>query len=207
VKGGRVVQFNGRGAKAWAKSHAPDPVLRLAAVRRDVWSDLRLRLLSEVGFLPSHHVRKFFYRQAGMTIPDTTSIHWRCEFYAPELIVFGEHCTIGDTCFLDGRSGLEFGDAVNLGSHVSIYTREHSIDDPDFAETGAPVKVDDRAWIASHAIVLPGVSIGEGAVVAAGAVVVKDVPAFTLVGGNPARVIRERSTNLRYELGYAKRFV
>jgi acetyltransferase-like isoleucine patch superfamily enzyme len=189
------------------KSRAPEPVLKLSRVRREIWSDLRLRLLSDLGRAPSHRLRKYFYRRAGMAVPDSTSIHWRCEFYAPERISFGEHCTIGDSCFLDGRSGLTFGNSVNLGSHVSIYTREHVVDSPDFAETGAPVSVGDHAWIASHAIVLPGVSIGAGAVVAAGAVVVKDVAPFTLVGGNPARLIRERATDLRYQLGYAKRFV
>jgi acetyltransferase-like isoleucine patch superfamily enzyme len=193
--------------KEWAKARAPEPVLRLATTRRDMWSDMRLRLLSDLGRLPSHGARKYFYRRAGMTVPDTTSIHWRCEFYAPERIWFGEHCTVGDSCFLDGRSGLRFGDSVNLGSHVSIYTREHAVDAPDFAETGAPVDVGDHAWIASHAIVLPGVTVGEGAVVAAGAVVAKDVPPFALVGGNPARVLGERSRDLRYQLGYAKRFV
>lgn len=193
--------------RAWAKARAPRGVLALSATRRDIWSDLRLRLLTDLGHVPSHSVRKYFYRRAGMVVPKSTSIHWRCEFYAPERITFGEHCTIGDSCFLDGRSGLKFGNSVNLGSHVSIYTREHAVDDPDFAETGAPVRVGDHAWVASHAIVLPGITVGEGAVVAAGAVVVKDVPPFTLVGGNPARVIRSRVQDLHYRLGYAKRFV
>lgn len=79
--------------------------------------------------------------------------------------------------------------------------------DPDFAETGAPVRIEDYAWVSSHSVLLPGVTVGEGAVVAAGAVVAKSVPAYTLVGGNPARHIRDRTTDLRYKLGYAKRFV
>lgn len=142
-----------------------------------------------------------------MALPETSSIHWRAEFYAPERIVIGDFCTIGDSAFLDGRSGLNIGDCVNLGSHVSIYTREHDVDACDFAETGAPVSVGHHAWISSNSIVLPGVTIGAGAVVAAGAVVVRDVPEFTVVGGNPARFIRERSRDLTYRLGYAKRFV
>ncbi|WP_435199843.1 acyltransferase [Janibacter sp. GS2] len=193
--------------KTFIKSLAPEPVLRVAAWRRDVWADLRLRFLSEVGTVPSHRLRKAIYRRAGMSIPDSSSIHWRAEFYAPEGIVIGEHVTIGDTCFLDGRSGLSIGDNVNLGSHVRIYTREHDVDSPTFAETGDPVVIDDHAWVASHAILLPGVVIGRGAVVAAGSVVTKDVEAYTIVGGNPAARIRRRTTDLRYQLGYAKRFV
>lgn len=193
--------------RAIFKSMAPEPVLQANRWRRDLWSDLRLRLLTDIGYLPSHRARNAVYRRSGMTLPRTSSIHWRTEFYAPELIVIGEYCTLGDSCFLDGRSGLTIGDSVNLGSHVTIYTREHAVNSPDFAETGAPVVVGNHAWIASHAIVLPGVTIGEGAVVAAGAVVTRDVPPFTIVGGNPARRISDRNRDLRYKLGYAKRFV
>lgn len=189
------------------KAVAPDPVLQVSQWRRDVWQDLRLRLLSEAGQVPSHRVRNAVYRRAGLTLAPTSSIHWHAEFYAPERIVIGEHCTVGDTCFLDGRSGLTIGSCVNIGSHVSIYTRGHDVDSPDFAEVGAPVSIGDHAWVASHALVLPGVNIGEGAVVAAGAVVTKDVAPFAMVGGNPARFIRERPRDLRYRLGYAKRFV
>jgi maltose O-acetyltransferase len=140
-------------------------------------------------------------------LPRTSSIHWRAEFYAPERIRVGEHCTIGDAAFLDGRSGLTIGDNVNLGSHVTIYTRQHAVDSPDFAEVGAPVVIKDYAWVSSHSILLPGVTVGEGAVVAAGAVVARSVPAYTVVAGNPARQVRQRSQGLTYELGYAKRFV
>lgn len=189
------------------KSLAPAPVVSTVRWWRDIWSDLRLRLLTDLGYVPSHRVRRYFYRRAGMTFPSSSSIHWRAEFYAPESIVIGEHCTIGDSAFLDGRSGLTIGDSVNLGSHVTIYTRQHDVDSPDFAEVGGPVTIGTHAWVASHAIVLPGITIGEGAVVAAGSVVTKDVAPYTLVGGNPARPIRQRARGLVYRLGYAKRFV
>lgn len=68
------------------------------------------------------------------------------------------------------------------------------------------MRVGDYAWLASHSVILPGVTVGEGAVVAAGPVVSRNVPPYTLVGGNPAQVIRERSRDLRYKLGYARRF-
>lgn len=183
------------------------PLVRLVRWRRDVWADLRLRLLVDLGYVPSHAVRRFFYRRSGMVLPKSSSVHWRAELYAPQSVVVGEHCIIGDACFLDGRSGITLGENVNIGSHVSIYTRQHDVDSPDFAEVGGPVTVGDYVWIASHALVLPGVTIGEGAVVAAAAVVTRDVAPYTLVGGNPARIIRQRSRGLKYQLEYAKRFV
>lgn len=193
--------------KVRVKAHAPDSAFRLNAWRRDVWADLRLRLLADAGHLPSHKLRNACYRAAGLTLPSSSSIHWRAEFYAPERITVGEHVIIGDSAFLDGRSGLTIGDNVNFGSHVSIYTREHDVNSPTFEETGGPVVVGDRAWVSSHSLILPGITIGEGAVVAAGAVVTKDVAPYTIVGGNPAKVISTRRRDLTYELGYAKRFV
>jgi putative colanic acid biosynthesis acetyltransferase WcaF len=189
------------------KRLAPEPLVAVIRWRRDVWADARLRLLTDLGRVPSHAVRNSFYRRAGMTLPRTSSVHWRAEFYAPERIVIGEHTVIGDSAFLDGRSGLTMGQNVNLGSHVTVYTRQHDIDAPDFAEVGAPVRIEDYAYIGSHSIILPGVTVGRGGVVAAGSVVTKDVAPYTLVGGAPARFIRERARELRYELGYAKRFV
>jgi acetyltransferase-like isoleucine patch superfamily enzyme len=189
------------------KATAPGGVVRLVRLRRDVWADARLRLLADIGGVPSHRFRNYWDRRAGLTLGPHSSIHWRAEFYSPETITIGDWSTIGDTAFLDGRSGLVIGDCVNLGSHVSIYTRQHDPDDPDFAEVGAPVTVGNYAWLASHCIVLPGVTIGEGAVVAAGAVVSRDVAPYTMVGGVPARYIKDRNRDLRYTLGYAKRFV
>jgi acetyltransferase-like isoleucine patch superfamily enzyme len=190
-----------------AKAAAPRVIVRAIRWRRDVWADARLRLLCAIGHVPSHTLRNTIYRFAGIVLPASSSIHWRAEFFAPEGIVIGENTTIGDSTFLDGRSGLHIGSNVNLGSHVRIWTRQHDIDAPDFAEVGARVNIGDYAYLGSGCIVLPGVTIGEGGVAAAGSVVTKDVPPYTLVAGVPARVIRERSRDLNYRLGYAKRFV
>lgn len=185
----------------------PRPVILFVRWRRDAWQDARLRLLIEVGKIPSHRVRNYFIRRAGVTLPRSSSIHFRAEFYKPEAIRIGEYCTIGDTCFLDGRGSIDIGDSVNIGSHVTIYTRQHDVDSPDFAEVGGPVRICDYAWLGSHSIVLPNVTVGEGAVVAAGSVVTRDVAPYSMVAGVPAKFVRERPRTLRYRLGYAKRFV
>jgi putative colanic acid biosynthesis acetyltransferase WcaF len=193
--------------REFIKGMAPHFLVSLVRWRRDVWQDARLRLLIEVGKIPSHSIRDFVYRKVGITLPRTSSIHFRAEFYRPEAIIIGEYCTIGDTCFLDGRESITIGDSVNIGSHVSIYTRQHDVDSSDFAESGGPVRIGRYAWLGSHCVVLPEVTIGEGAVVAAGAVVTRDVAPYAMVAGVPARFVRERSHDLRYRLGYRKRFV
>ena len=171
-----------------------------------VWADFRLYLLTLLGNVPSHSVRNFFYQRSGMSIDKTSSLHWKARFFAPEGLTVGKHCTLGNDGFYDARAGITIGDCVNIAAEVRIYTREHDIDSPDFAEVGGAVLIEDYVYIGTRVTILPGVTIRRGAVVASGAVVAKDVPEYTLVGGVPAKPIRERSRDLRYKLGYAKRF-
>lgn len=109
---------------------------------------------------------------------------------------------IGDNAILDARSGLELGENVNLSSNVSIYTLQHDHRDPHFKctpKSGKPVKIGDRVWLGSNVIVLPGITIGEGAVCCAGCVVTKDVEPYAVVAGIPARKVNERPRDLVYE--------
>ena len=95
--------------------------------------------------------------------------------------------------FLD-VAPVAFGENCQLGPGVHVYTATHPIDPEERAaglEFGDPVTVGDDVWIGGRAVLTPGVEVGDGAVVAAGAVVVDDVPARTVVGGNPAETIRE----------------
>jgi len=171
-----------------------------------LWADLRLYLLTLVGYVPSHRFRRCVYRCFGVTIARSSALHWRARFFAPEQLAVGEHCSIGNDAFFDAREGIRIGACVNIASEVRIYTRQHDIDDPDFREIGGPVAIHDYAYIGTRVTILPGVTVAEGAVVASGAVVTKDVAAYTLVGGVPAEFIRNRPRGLRYQLGYAKRF-
>ena len=93
-------------------------------------------------------------------------------------------------CFLDcGR--VNIGDNVLFGPNVQLYTVSHPLDVlTRGSEFTRPIVVEDNVWVGGSAILLPGVTVGKGAVVAAGAVVTKDVPPFSVVAGNPAKVIK-----------------
>ena len=123
---------------------------------------------------------------------------------APETITIGSGVSIGPKVLLDGRKGLTIGKSVVIGYEAIIWTLHHDYNDLLFRGKGAPVTIGDYAWICSRSIVLPGVSIGEGAVIASGAVVTKDVPPFAVVGGIPARVIGYREKK-EYAYGYSKK--
>jgi acetyltransferase-like isoleucine patch superfamily enzyme len=144
------------------------------------------------------------YQAFGVRLEDPSSgvIMLRTEVYAPRRLELGRGTVVGRHCLLDARGGIRLGRDVNVSSHTRFMTAKHLIDDPGFDAEFAPAVVGDRVWIALGATILGGVTIGEGAVVAAGSVVTRDVEPFTVVGGAPARPIRQRSRDLRYHLGY-----
>lgn len=135
-----------------------------------------------------------------MQIGPGTVIYNRCEIRDPKNISIGSNCAIGDHSVLDGRGGLQIGDCVNFSTATWVWTNTH---DPQCSEFGlkvGKVVIGNHAWICSRATVLPGVTIGDGAVVAAHAVAVKDVPPYTIVGGVPAKKLGDRNRNLTYKL-------
>lgn len=91
---------------------------------------------------------------------------------------------------------------MDIAQDVQIWTLEHDVVSPRHGLKNGGVVIKENVWIASRATILPGVTIGEGAVVAAGAVVTKDVEPYAIVGGVPAKKIGERNKNLEYALNY-----
>lgn len=172
-----------------------------------VFREFVVWVLHVVGHLPSHHIRRFFYRLAGMTIRDGSTLHVGARFYNPANIVIGKDTIIGEFAVLDGREKLVIGDHVDIASEVMIYNSQHDIHSDDFHAISECVVIDDYVFIGPRAIILPGVTLGKGSVVGAGAVVTKSVEPYAIVGGIPAKVIGERkSKDLHYKLGRAAWF-
>lgn len=160
-----------------------------------------------VSLVPSHSFRCFFYRLAGIKIGKGSTIHTRAKFYDPRNIQIGEDTIVGEGAVLDGRAKLLIGNHVDIATEVMIYNSQHDIEDENFIAKDEEVIIEDYVFIGPRAIILPGVRIGKGAVVAAGAVVTKDVPPYAIVGGVPAKIIGERKNkNLHYKLGRARLF-
>ncbi|MBV8849262.1 MAG: sugar O-acetyltransferase [Methylobacteriaceae bacterium] len=107
-------------------------------------------------------------------------------------IRIGRNVFVNQNCTFYDLGGLDIADDVMIGPNVSIITAGHPLEPSQrrAATIGRPIAIERNVWIAAGATIIGGVTLGENAVVAAGSVVTKDVPPNTLVGGNPARVIR-----------------
>jgi acetyltransferase-like isoleucine patch superfamily enzyme len=152
-----------------------------------------LFLATITGYVPSHTVRFLLYKHVfNVQIPKNSIIYWRCRFFNPTGVHIGNHSIVGNDAFLDGRRGLYIGDNVSIAAEVRIYTLHHDLESPTFGSTGGPVHIEDRVYVGGRVMILPNVRVGEGAVIASGAVVTKNVEPYTVVGGVPARFIRNR---------------
>lgn len=176
---------------------------RISTILLEFWL-FKLRL---VGYIPLHTFRKFIYRLSGISLPFDSTIHIGANFFKPGGITIGHDTIIGDHCFLDGRAPLTIGSHTDIASQVLIYNDEHDINDPQFGNHFGSVTIGDYVFVGPRAIILPGVNIGNGAIVAAGAVVTKDIPEFEVWGGVPAKKISDRQLkNPNYRLGRAMWF-
>ncbi len=104
--------------------------------------------------------------------------------------------------YLDGRIGLRLGNNISISPEAYLVSMEHDPNDPHFNTRGAEIIVDDHVWIGARAMIMPGIHVGEGAVIAAGAVVTKNVEPYQIVGGVPARPIGTRSRQIEYRVKY-----
>lgn len=119
----------------------------------------------------------------------------------------GENSIINQQCRLDNRGGIEISENVSISPKVHIITADHDVQHPMCAGRKGKVVIHKHVFIGSRATILPGVTIGEGAVVAACACVTKDVPEYTIVAGVPATPIKDRNRDLRYKTHYARHFI
>mgnify|MGYP001814177026 CR=1 FL=1 len=181
--------------KVFGKRHVAD--LRMQAIYTIIFM-----LNLGYNWLPFFSVKKKFIALAGITIGKCSYVHTPVRFFSKGRVDIGDHSTVNPGCYLDNRGPIRIGNNVSIARDTKIYTAGHDIDEPCFRRTERSVVIGDDVCIFSHALILPGVTIGKGAVVYPGSVVTKDVEPYSIVGGNPAVHIRYRSSDLRYEIDY-----
>ncbi len=144
--------------------------------------------------VPINVFRKICLTMLGARLSSNCVIMRRCEMQKPLGLKVGKGSSIGWFSLVDARGSITIGDNVTVASYCKLITAKHDIEDPFFKSIEEPIVIEDYAWICTGATILGGVKIGRGAVVMAGAVVTKDVPPMTVVGGVPAKFVKGRNT-------------
>jgi putative colanic acid biosynthesis acetyltransferase WcaF len=136
--------------------------------------------------------RTWLLRRFGATVSNGR-IEGSARIWAPWRLVTGDDVYVDVDVNLYNVFGLRIGNRVVISQGSFLCSATHDYHDPCYRLTGGPIIIEDDVWIAAEAFIGPGVTIGRGSVVGARAVVVKDVPPWSVVAGNPARVIRQRT--------------
>ncbi len=159
-----------------------------------VWGKRAFNLIGLLAIL----IRVWRYKIKGAEIGKLTIISRNKQNFSVRGLTVGSRTFIGSGVVLMLHAKITIGNNVAINDNVQLLTGSHMPCDTDWLMFGKPIVIGDYAWIASNAIVLPGISIGKGSVVGAGSVVTKDVPSYSVVGGNPAKIIGQRNPKLSY---------
>lgn len=158
----------------------------------DIFATMKTATEMNTGYHTPGVVHEYMGRILGKELDVSTTI------LPPLYIDYGKPVTIGKGCFIQqcctffGRGGITIGNEVFIGPKVNLITINHDVNPENRSATyGCPIVIEDKVWIGINSTILPGVKIGYGAIVGAGSVVTKDVPAMTIVAGNPVRIIKK----------------
>lgn len=147
-------------------------------------------------------LRNLYLRFFGIKAPFSSSIHRGCRFFHFGNFSIGENSVVNFGCYLDNRRGIKIGSNTAIAHDTKIYTLGHNIDSPLFETKGAPVTIGDNCFLFSNVLVMPGVTIEDGAVILPGSVVTKNVSSYSVYGGVPAKFISNRNREVDYKTRY-----
>src|SRR6201990_753777 len=179
---------NGESARIISR-RTPESAAMLANVKRAMAITARLNRLT---FNDADEVRALFSELIGKKVDESFLLIPPFYTAGGGEILVGHNVFVNQNCTFYDLGGLDIADDVMIGPNVSIITTGHPLEPSQrrAATIGKPIVIERNVWIAAGATIIGGVTVGENSVVAAGSVVTRDVPPDTLVGGNPARVIR-----------------
>ena len=175
----------------------PQPYTKKEKARRLLWNIVHTVLVRPCPRGKLFSVwRRFINRSFGAKIADTASVHASAKVFMPWNLEMAPYSVIGDNAEIYNPTLVKLGRNCVVSQHAYLCATGHNIYSSKHEQVDKPIILEDRSWVATDAFVGMGVTIGEGAVVGARACVFKDVAPWTVVGGNPAKYIKDRKINV-----------
>lgn len=153
-----------------------------------------------ISYIPSHNIRNLYLRFFRSKIGKGSRIDMGCYLRSFNKLSIGDHTHINHGTIIQAFAPIKIGNNVSISLDCKLIAGGHDANSPFFEADHRPIIIEDYVWVGVGATILRGVKIGEGAIIAAGAVVTKDVPPYTIVGGIPAKYISKRNKDLRYTI-------
>jgi len=162
-------------------------------LKRIIWYLVNRTVFRCIPTITLRSLRNFILRLFGAKIPLQSLVYSTCSIWAPWNLDLGENGCIGPKVQIYNKAKISIGDNSVISQGAFLCTATHDITKKSHPLISFPITIGDGVWVAADAFIGPGVTIGDGAVVGARAVVFKDVGAWTVVGGNPAKFIKKRT--------------
>ena len=163
--------------------------------KRIIWFFVNVTLFSMFFLSQMKFLRNLLLRIFGAKLTLGVMVYPSCRIFAPWNLSIGKYSCIGPNTTIYNKAPIVIGENCVISQGAYLCTASHDISKKSHDLITKPIIIKNRAWVAAEAFIGPGVTIGEGAVVGARAAVFKDVEPWTVVGGNPARVIKKRVIN------------
>lgn len=172
------------------------------------FSELRLYICNHIICnIPSHWIRLLYYRNImNFKIGSDSTIFLNCKFDCAGGLTIGNNCVINANCRLDSRGKLFIGNNVSFSEEVICLTADDNEELTGASKREKSIIIDDFVWIGTRAMILPGINLKKGALVAAGAIVTRNVEYLNVVAGAPAKKISMRSNKFDYSTNYMRLF-
>ncbi|MDR0837613.1 MAG: hypothetical protein LBM94_05350 [Propionibacteriaceae bacterium] len=174
--------------------------MSIRSVVRRVGASAEIVSIHIASYVPVQAFRILVLRLWGARIGRGVAISHGLTVRGARALVIEDDVYIAESVVLDARGGLSIGASTSINAGAQLWSAQHDWQDADFAYVKSTTSVGHHCWICSRAVVLPGVSVGNGTVVGAGAVVSTSLPEWHLAVGVPAAAIRERPKGLQYRL-------